>query len=66
LFQYDDAKTVARERERGGQSADAGAGNDDHARGRQGTPPAKLQTVASCKAHSAGRAAFGASVGSWR
>ena len=38
LFQYDDAKTVARERERGGQSADAGAGNDDHARGRQGTP----------------------------
>ena len=37
LFQHDDAKAVARQRQRGRQSADAGAGDDDAARGRHGT-----------------------------
>ncbi len=35
LFQHDDAKAVARERQRRGQTADTGSGDNDRARGHQ-------------------------------
>ena len=67
LLQHDDAKTVARERQRRGQPADAGPGDNDDTRRRQDLLLRRAaQTAVSCKAHSAGRAASGASVGSWR
>ena len=65
LLKHGDAKAVARERKRSGQPADAGAGNNNATRGRQGRRlPPVAQAGTSCKAHSAGRAAPGASVGS--
>lgn len=38
LFQYDDAKSIVRQRKSGGQAPNSGPGNDDSARGRQDTP----------------------------
>ena len=38
LLENNDAKAIALERQRRGQAADAGTGNDDGARGRQSTP----------------------------
>ena len=66
LLQHDRAKTVAGERKRRGEAGDAGACDDDGAGRGQGTRSPVAQTSVPGNVHSAGRAAFGSSVGSWR
>ena len=63
-----DAQAGARQRQRRRQPGDAGAGDDDVTRGRQGSELRILDQAAavSGSAHSAGRAACGSSVGSNR
>jgi hypothetical protein len=63
LFEDDDAKVLLRQRERRRQSTDTGTGNDDSARRRQDEGSAAAK---SCSSHCSGRAASGASAGSWR
>ena len=60
LFQHDDAKTAARQRQSRGQPADAGACDNDDARRRQDVCSVQGSgDDVTCKAHCAGRAAFG-------
>ena len=67
LLEHDDAEAALRQRQRRGQPADPGAGDDDGARGRHGVSRAAARSGRlSVSAQSGGRAACGSSAGSWR